>query len=126
MDRRIFLRNTAIGMGTMANIGFNGLKAEELNANPPTEPGASAKATWGDGIGRPVRVASIGFKGGCVPLEKMASLVDEEGARGTDVIVLPELCSRPGQCKRGAAARPDRNRDERFGKKAQNLHCLSD
>jgi predicted amidohydrolase len=91
MDRRIFLRNTAIGVGTMAKIGFHDLKAEELNAKPPTEPGASAKATWGDGIGRPVRVASIGFKGGAVPLEKMASLVDEEGARGTDVIVLPEL-----------------------------------
>jgi hypothetical protein len=44
-----------------------------------------------DGIGRPVRVTNIGFKGGDLPLEKMASLVDEEGARGTDVILLPEL-----------------------------------
>ena len=81
MNRRMFLRNSAIGMGTMAKVGFNGLHAEDLNANPATAPG----------VGRPVRVASIGFKGGAVPLEKMASLVDEEGARGTDVIVLPEL-----------------------------------
>jgi predicted amidohydrolase len=81
----MFLRNSAIGMGAMARVGFNGhsneLGAEELNAHPSPEPG----------VGRPVRVTSIGFKGGAVPLEKMAVLVDEEGARGTDVIVLPEL-----------------------------------
>jgi predicted amidohydrolase len=92
MNRRMFLRNSAIGMGAVANVGFDDFKAEALNANPSPEPAASAKATWGDGVGRPVRVTSIGFKGGNVPLEKMASLVDEEGARGTDVIVLPELC----------------------------------
>ena len=88
MNRRLFLRNSAIGMGAMAKVGFNdrshALGAEDLDANPSTGAGA-------DGVGRPVRVASIGFKGGAVPLEKMASLVDEEGARGTDVIVLPEL-----------------------------------
>jgi predicted amidohydrolase len=72
-------------MGAMAKVGFNDLKAEDLNAHPSAGSGA-------DGVGRPVRVASIGFKGGGVPLEKIASLVDEEGARGTDVIVLPELC----------------------------------
>jgi predicted amidohydrolase len=83
MDRRMFLRNGAMGMGAMAKVGFNdhlnSLGAEEVTAQPSA------------GVGRPVRVASIGFKGGGVPLEKMASLVDEEGARGTDVIVLPEL-----------------------------------
>jgi predicted amidohydrolase len=88
MDRRMFLRNSAIGMGAMAKVGFNGhsndLGAEEVNANSSTGVGAN-------GAGRAVRVASIGFKGGAVPLEKMASLVDDEGARGTDVIVLPEL-----------------------------------
>jgi predicted amidohydrolase len=80
MDRRIFLRNSAMGMGAMAKVGFNPLRAEDLNANPVA-----------DGMARPVRVASIGFKGGAVPLQKMASLVDEEGLRGTDIIVLPEL-----------------------------------
>jgi predicted amidohydrolase len=83
MNRRLFLRNSAIGMGAMAKVGFTDLKADELN-HPSTGLGA-------DGVGRPVRVTSIGFKGGALPLEKMASLVDEEGARGTDVIVLPEL-----------------------------------
>jgi predicted amidohydrolase len=82
MNRRMFLRNSAIGMGAMARVGhLNESGAEELNAHPSPGPG----------VGRPVRVTSIGFKGGAVPLEKMASLVDEEGARGTDVIVLPEL-----------------------------------
>lgn len=91
MNRRIFLRNAAVGMSTLADIGLTGLKAEELDPDrPAVDPAKSAKTTWGDGVGRPVRVASIGFRGR-VPLEKMASLVDEEGARGTDIIVLPEL-----------------------------------
>jgi predicted amidohydrolase len=91
MNRRIFLRNAAVGMSTLADIGLTGLKAEELDPDrPAVDPAKSAKTTWGDGVGRPVRVASIGFRGH-VPLEKMAGLVDEEGARGTDIIVLPEL-----------------------------------
>jgi Carbon-nitrogen hydrolase len=69
---------------------LTGLKAEEVTPKP-TEPTAAAKATWGDGIGRPVRIASIGFKEGALSLEKMTSLVDQEGVHGTDVIVLPEL-----------------------------------
>src|SRR5580658_6138265 len=85
MNRRMFLRNSAIGMGAMTKVGFNDLHAEDQNATP-------LAGSVADGVGRPVRVASIGFKGGAVPPEKMASLVDEEGARGTDVIVLPELC----------------------------------
>ena len=84
MNRRMFLRNSAIGMGAMTKVGFNDLHADDQSAHPLAGPGR--------GLGRPVRVASIGFKGGAVPLEKMASLVDEEGARGADVIVLPELC----------------------------------
>ena len=40
MNRRMFLRNSAIGMGAMARVGFNGhsneLGAEELNAHPPS------------------------------------------------------------------------------------------
>jgi predicted amidohydrolase len=85
MDRRMFLRNTAIGMGAMANVGLNQLHGDEARAHP-------AAGSWADGVGRPVRFASVGFKGGAIPLEKMAALVDEEGTRGTDVILLPELC----------------------------------
>ena len=105
MDRRVFLRNTAIGMGTMAKIGVNGLKAEELKANAPAKPGA--KATWGDGIGRPVRVASIGFKGGCVPLERMASLVDERGLGARMLFCCPNcLAAWTMQARSRCTARP--------------------
>ncbi len=34
MNRRLFLRNTAIGMGAMAKVGLNNLNAEDLNAGP--------------------------------------------------------------------------------------------
>jgi hypothetical protein len=39
-------------------------------------------------IGRPVRVVSLSFQG--KSLEEIAPIVDEEGARGTDLILLPE------------------------------------
>lgn len=39
-------------------------------------------------VGRPVRVVSIAFRPR--PLEAIAPLVDAEGAKGTDLIVLPE------------------------------------
>ena len=39
-------------------------------------------------VGRPVRVVSIGFSER--PLEKVVDIVDREGARGADLIVLPE------------------------------------
>jgi predicted amidohydrolase len=39
-------------------------------------------------IGRPVRVSSFSFYG--KPIDEIANLVDEEGAKGTDIIVLPE------------------------------------
>src|ERR1700722_10986462 len=100
MNRRLFLRNTAIGMGAMAKVGFNDLKAEDFNAGPSTGHGT-------DGVGRPVRVTSIGFKGGCLPLEKMASLVDEEGTRGTDVILLPALARGPAGASEDTALGPD-------------------
>jgi predicted amidohydrolase len=91
MNRRRFLRNTAMSMGTAAEIGFNGLKAE-ASSTAPVEPAATAQATWGEGVGRPVRITSIGFKQGTVTLERMVSLVDQEGTRGTDLVILPETC----------------------------------
>ena len=41
--------------------------------------------------GRPVRVTSIGFSSR--PLEKIVPLVEAEGARGADLIILPETCT---------------------------------
>ena len=39
-------------------------------------------------VGRPVRVVSLGFRG--KSLEQVAKLVDREGSKGADLIVLPE------------------------------------
>jgi predicted amidohydrolase len=94
MNRRRFLKNATIG--TLAEVGLNGLSAKAANGNPPADSGETPKGSrpnhaWNDGLGRPVRIASIGYQPH-IPLEKMASLVDEQGARGTDVILLPETC----------------------------------
>ena len=40
-------------------------------------------------IGRPVSIVSLSFSG--EPLEKIAALVDEEAAKGVDLIALPEI-----------------------------------
>ena len=43
--------------------------------------------------GRPVRAVSIGFRPGpALGLERISELVDKEGARGADLIALPETC----------------------------------
>lgn len=75
MDRRQFLKRSTAALGAAASI-----EAEVAD----TTPAAPA-------IGRPVRAVSIGF----APdpgLERIAALVDREGARGADVIALPETC----------------------------------
>ena len=41
------------------------------------------------GVGKPVRVVSLSFKQGA-SLETIAAIVDAEGAKGVDPIVLPE------------------------------------
>jgi len=47
-------------------------------ATPPPEPA----------VGRPVRVVSLSFKS--ATLERVAAIVDAEGAKGADLVVLPE------------------------------------
>lgn len=44
-------------------------------------------------IGRPVRIVSISFRDGSKSLEEIAAVVDREGARGCDLIILPESWS---------------------------------
>jgi predicted amidohydrolase len=51
--------------------------------------GACVAAGAEEKIGRPVRVVSLCFSG--EPKEKIAALVDEEAAKGVDVIALPEI-----------------------------------
>jgi predicted amidohydrolase len=89
MNRRKFLKNATIG--TLAEVGLAGLSANASNTNRLADSAQNTKPRWEDGLGRPVHIASIGYKGH-VPLEKIASLVDEQGARGTDIILLPETC----------------------------------
>ena len=92
MRRRTFLKDTAIGVAAFAGGALPALGAtnKAANANSAGEVSVNAKAPLS--IGRPVRVVSIGFEGLAVPLDKIVPHVEAEGARGTDVILLQELC----------------------------------
>lgn len=91
MQRRTFLRNSAIGIGTVAGMYTGSLKAEEAGGDEPSgsEPGTQAERA--EQIGRPVRVVSIAFLPS-LPLQQVAEHVDREGSYGADIITLPELC----------------------------------
>jgi len=85
MERRTFLRDSALGFGTLAT-GFGvGNSRASLAATQAVESASTSQ------IGRPVRVVSVGFHPGR-PLEQIATLVDAEGAAGSDLIVIPETC----------------------------------
>jgi hypothetical protein len=58
-------------------------QAQEVPRPMPRSAPAAA-----DKIGRPVRVVSVSFNG--KPLDQIAKIVDQEGARGADLIALPE------------------------------------
>ena len=94
MDRREFIKTSTVSLGSLAAI-------EGAQPRSPEE----QEAAQGDGdatkIGRPVRAVSIGFKPE-LSLERIAALVDSEGARGADIIALPETCR--GQNDRSAEA----------------------
>jgi predicted amidohydrolase len=93
MKRRTFLRNTAIGMTAFAGAGLAGLKAEALQANQVTDPVTAPGMNLEHQIGRPVEVVSIGFPiSNPLPMQEIAELVDQEGSRSPDIIVLPETC----------------------------------
>jgi predicted amidohydrolase len=82
MQRRQFVKSAAIGLGALASgVGVNRNAAAET-ATPNESPARP---------GRPVRAVSIGFRPG-LTLDKIAGLVDREGGRGADIIVLPETC----------------------------------
>jgi predicted amidohydrolase len=76
-----------MGVSALATgLGGNHLRGEAAPAPRPVPGGPSEEK-----VGRPVRVVSIGFTDGH-PLDEIAELVDQEGARGTDLIALPETC----------------------------------
>jgi predicted amidohydrolase len=78
MDRRQFLTNSAVALGSLSSAeGVERALVEEEQGTTRNE------------IGRPVRAVSIGFRPG-PSLEEIAGLVDKEGSRGVDLIALPE------------------------------------
>jgi predicted amidohydrolase len=84
MERRQFMKGSAAVLGSLVSVeGAETAVMREQSTAPAQE--ASAQ------IGRPVRAVSVGFKPG-LPLEQIAGLVDKEGARGADIIALPETC----------------------------------
>lgn len=92
MKRRTFLVSTAAGIAAVAGGGLKGLSEEQPGNTAALgvemTPGADAKP----GIGRPVKVVSIGFYPGKPAWEEVTRRVDEEGALQPDIILLPETC----------------------------------
>lgn len=86
-SRREFLKDSAVGLPAMT-MGL-GAVGDPNSLNTAT---SSAPTSHPDAIGRPVRAVSIGFRAGRLSTEQIANLVDQEGAKGTDIIVLPETC----------------------------------
>ena len=84
MDRRDFIRTSAaVATSLVSADGAERLTGEQTDTGQHEQPLPKT--------GRPVRTASIGFKPG-LELERIAGLVDAEGARGADLIALPETC----------------------------------
>ena len=78
------MKGSAVGLGSLVAVeGAGSAFAQEQSSTPSQQ--APGK------IGRPVRAVSIGFTPG-LPLDRIAGLVDQEGARGADIIALPETC----------------------------------
>lgn len=87
MKRRAFLQGSAAGISSLATgLGIEGSKPALAVEQTGSPAGADV-----DQIGRPVRVVSIGFPPH-LPLEQIAAMVDAEGARGADLIAIPETC----------------------------------
>lgn len=94
MKRRTFLRNSMAGVGGLAGIGSVGVSSGTMSA-APSDQAASPAA----GVGRPVRITSLSFPQG-LTLDEISRHVDEAGARGVDVIALPETCRGQGDKSR--------------------------
>ena len=93
MRRRAFLTGASMGLAALASGVLPAFAAEDPRNGEAGSAAASTRAATAQPIGRPVRIVSIGFLGGKnISLEQIVSHVDHEGARGADVIVLPETC----------------------------------
>ena len=92
MRRRTFLTRSAMGMAALASGALPAIGTERPAAGETGNAAAPPAADATPSVGRPVRIVSIGFQGTGMPLERIVKHVDEEGARGADVIALPETC----------------------------------
>jgi len=81
VHRRHFFINSAAMLSSIVSAEGRGSAAADERASHVDE--APAK------VGRPVPAVSIGFGPG-FSLPQIAGLVDQEGARGADLIALPE------------------------------------
>ncbi len=82
MDRRQFISNSAVALGSLSS-------AEAVERALVEEQETTRTANAPGDMGRLVRAVSIGFRPG-PSLEQIVGLVDKEGARGADLITLPE------------------------------------
>ncbi len=96
MRRRAFLTKATMGMAAFTSGAMPILGAARLATGETASAAATPAADAATSVGRPVRIVSIGFQGADMSLDQVVRYVDEEGSRGADVIVLPELC-RGGQ-----------------------------
>ena len=89
MRRRKFLQTSA-GLGALAGMGIPGLTVDGWGGDAAADDALPSADEPAGKIGRPVRVVSLAYKGHERPLENVVQLVDSEGARGADIIVLAE------------------------------------
>jgi predicted amidohydrolase len=80
MQRRQFVQKSMAALGALTS-------SLDIAAISPAE----TKVAGSEKVGRPVRTVSVGFKHS-IPLPSLAEMVDKEGAKGSDIIVLPETC----------------------------------
>src|ERR1039458_8360014 len=92
MRRRTFLTRAALGVTAFAGGVLPALGTERPATGETGSAAAPPAADAAPSVGRPVRIVSIGFQGTDISLEQIVKHVDEEGARGADVIALPETC----------------------------------
>ncbi len=81
-----------MGVTAFASGVLPTLNAERSMTDQTSSVKVPLEADAAESIGRPVSIVSIGFQGTDLSLEQIVRLVDEEGARGADVISLPETC----------------------------------
>ena len=86
MKRREFLKGSAMGVSALA-VSLGG---EAQAATPAGAAQGNPSESSAEKVGRPVRVVSLGFHAGEHPLEWIEKQADEEGAKGVDIIALPE------------------------------------